>query len=241
MKILKLYLISIFALILASCKDDPVINKTGKINFEISYNIDGDTLKRDTIIYTNSSGNKYSVNHFEYYLSGFTFYKNDGSSYKSDDVFYINIKKPLSNKLNIENIPTGDYKSLTYYIGLDSFKNKTNSLPNTLENINMAWPDAMGGGYHFIKLEGYFLDKTGTKQDGYAMHLGTNSNLIKIELNHSFQITSSTINKKLIANINEWFKNPANYDFDIDGNYSMGVKGAMSKLAKNGTDLFKIE
>ena len=241
MKILKLYLISIFALILAKCKDDPVINKTGKINFEISYNIDGDTLKRDTIIYTNSSGNKYSVNHFEYYLSGFTFYKNDGSSYKSDDVFYINIKKPLSNKLNIENIPTGDYKSLTYYIGLDSFKNKTNSLPNTIENINMAWPDAMGGGYHFIKLEGYFLDKTGTKQDGYAMHLGTNSNLIKIELNHSFQITSSTINKKLIANINEWFKNPANYDFDIDGNYSMGVKGAMSKLAQNGKDLFKIE
>ena len=241
MNYIKFSFYSFILFIAGSCKDDPAKIDKGNVSFKISYSIDTDTLQIDTIKYLNAAGNKYSVNHFEYFLSGFTFYKDDNTTYTSDEVFYVNIKKPLTNVLSIQNIPFGDYKSISFNIGLDSFKNKTNSLPNTIENINMAWPDAMGGGYHFIKLEGYFLDKTGTKQDGYAMHLGTNPNLIKIELNHSFKITNSTINKKLIANINEWFKNPANYDFDIDGNYSMGVKGAMSKLAQNGKDLFKIE
>lgn len=241
MKILNYLIIIIISTILVSCKDDPLKNETGDINFNILYNIDGENLLLDTIKYTNAAGNKYSVNHFEYYISGVTFIKNNESKHTSNEVCYINIKKSNTNVLNFTNIPIGEYKTVTFYIGLDSFTNKSNKLTNTIENVNMAWPDAMGGGYHFIKLEGYFLDKSGTKQDGYAMHLGTNSNLIKIEINHQFSISKNTLNKKLLLNINEWFKNPSNYDFDIDGNYSMGVKGAMSKLAKNGADLFKIE
>ncbi|NUM30759.1 MAG: hypothetical protein HUU47_00345 [Bacteroidetes bacterium] len=234
-------LILISNLIFISCKDDPIGEKKGNIKFGLQYFIDNDTLKTDTIIYTNAAGNKYSINHFEYFLSGFSFQKNDNSWHTTDNVFYVNIKKTLTNTISLNNIPYGDYKSVTFYLGLDSIRNQSNYLPNTIENINMAWPDAMGGGYHFIKLEGYFLDKSGTKQDGYAMHLGTNKNLIKIEINHPFSINANSLDKKLIMNINEWFKNPLNYDFDIDGNYSMGVDGAMSKLAQNGKDLFKIE
>lgn len=241
MKQIIFYFLSLNILFLNACKDDPLIEKKGNITFGVSYFIDSDSLTRDTILFTNAAGNKYSVNHFEYYLSGFSFQKSDNSIHSTNDVFYVNIKKSETNNITIQNIPVGDYKTISFYIGLDSIRNQSNYLPNTIENVNMAWPDAMGGGYHFIKLEGYFLDKTGTKQDGYAMHLGTNKNLIKIEITHPFSINENTINKKLLMNINEWFKNPSNYDFDIDGNYSMGVDGAMSKLARNGKDLFKIE
>jgi uncharacterized protein YwgA len=41
-------------------------------------------------------------------------------------------------------------------------------------------------------------------------------------------------------NINEWYANPAVYDFEVDGNYSMGLSAAMLKLSKNGKDVFSI-
>lgn len=105
----------------------------------------------------------------------------------------------------------------------------------------MAWPDAMGGGYHFMKMEGYFLDKSGLNKNGYAMHLGNNFNLIKVDINIPISITGETQNKTLTMNINEWYKNPSFYDFEIDGNYSMGVPNAMSKLAQNGKDVFTVK
>jgi hypothetical protein len=39
-------------------------------------------------------------------------------------------------------------------------------------------------------------------------------------------------------NVAEWFKNPAIYDFNADGNYSMNSMAAMLKLKNNGTDVF---
>jgi len=42
-------------------------------------------------------------------------------------------------------------------------------------------------------------------------------------------------------NMNEWFKNPAVYDFNMDGNYSMSSMMAMEKLMMNGADVLKIK
>lgn len=42
-------------------------------------------------------------------------------------------------------------------------------------------------------------------------------------------------------NLNEWFRNPFIYDFNIDGNYSMGSSAAMAKLKANGVDIFHFQ
>ena len=196
-----------------SCKKDTVVLEPGALKLTVKYSIDNDSLQFDTIKYLNAAGNKYSLSHLEYFISGVTFYKSDGSSFISNSVFYINAQKPISNSLFVSNIPQGTYSSISLLIGLDSNTNKTNFLPNILDNINMAWPDAMGGGYHFMKMEGYFKDKAGVKQDGYAMHLGRNNNLVKINLSYPIIITTDLQTKTLTMNINEWYKNPSNYDF----------------------------
>lgn len=224
-----------------SCKKDIAIPDPGSIKFAVEYTVDGGSLQFDTIKYLNAAGNKYSINHLEYFVSGFTFNKSDGSSHKSNSVFYANAQRPLTNSIVIDNLPQGSYTSISFFIGLDSNTNKTNFLPNTLDNINMAWPDSMGGGYHFMKMEGYFLDKTGLQKDGYTMHLGKNINLVKIDLNIPLVITKDIQTKTLTMNINEWYKNPSVYDFEVDGNYSMGLPNAMSKLTQNGKDVFTIK
>lgn len=95
----------------------------------------------------------------------------------------------------------------------------------------MEWPQLMGGGYHFLKLEGNYIDNSATY--GYAMHLGTNNCLIPIKLFSPIHISNDAKTKlKLKMNINEWFKNPHLFDFNLDANNIMGDSINMKKLLK---------
>lgn len=218
-----------------SCKKES--NPTGSLQTTITYNIDGQPLLYDTLLYQNEAGNNYGINKLNYYLSGFRFKKANGTVYNSAEMFYIEAFTPATNQFTFNELPSGDYTQLSFYVGLDSVHNLTDALPATLENINMAWPDMMGGGYHFMKLEGHAQDSAGTY--GFAMHLGKNANLVSITLNKAFSIADGQSSSlQLHMNINEWFRNPATYNFETDGNYSMSNDAAMLKLKNNGSDIF---
>ena len=236
-----LWIISMIAMFAACKKDEtetpqpaaPVWNAT------VNFKVDNSALLFDTILYTNDAGNNYSVSRLQFYLSGFEFENQTGTTYMTDDVFYIDAITGTNTKLNFNNIPFGNYKRVKFYIGLDSANNITNALPNTVENQQMAWPDFMGGGYHFMKFEGSFLYNSSTW--GFAMHLGKNQNLVTVELNNAFDVKSVSDTLNFTMNLNEWFRNPLVYDFNIDGNYSMNDDTAMSKLSLNGSDVFIVQ
>jgi len=124
-------------------------------------------------------------------------------------------------------------------LGIDSTRNKIFALPATTDNLNMAWPDIMGGGYHFIKLEGYYIDTINVKR-GFAVHLGKNTNLASIKISHP--MSQKTANQKYVLafDVNEVFTNPYIYNFNIDNNYTMADAGAMLKIKTNISDAFKI-
>ncbi|MFN8298916.1 MAG: MbnP family protein [Chitinophagales bacterium] len=218
-----------------SCKKEGSL--TGTLQTTVSYNVDGLPLLYDSLIYHNDAGNLYGINKLNYYLSGFHFKKASGSVYSSPEVFYLEAFNPGTNQFTFKDVPSGDYTEISFYLGLDSVHNLTDALPATLENINMAWPDMMGGGYHFMKFEGHAQDSAGTY--GFAMHLGKNANLVSITLNRAFSITEDQpATLPLHMNINEWFRGPSIYNFETDGNYSMSNDAAMLKLKNNGSDIF---
>lgn len=237
-KVFWLATITVFMLGIPSCKKDEK-PASGDINVQMSYHFDGATALLDTLAFAHPAGYTYSLNRLQFYLSGFEFTNEAGGKFSSSGVLYFDMKKPEFSSGMIAGVPGGTYTSVRFYLGLDSIQNKSNALPATTENINMAWPDGMGGGYHFMKLEGYYKNNAGTY--GYAMHLGRNPNLVVINLplNH-FKVNGNK-NFRLIMNIQEWFKNPAIYDFDTDGNYSMGSMVAMNKLKNNGADVFTVD
>lgn len=229
--------------ILASCRKDttesplPVVT-SGNLNITMAYRFDSSMLQTDTIKYKNAAGYKMSITRLQYYLSNFKFLNSDGSTYSFNQVCYLDAKDPNFSNIKFIGVPLGNYKGLSFTIGLDTSINKTYYLPATVENNNMEWPPAMGGGYHFMKLEGYFVDTSGTW--GYNMHLGSNGTAVAVSLaNKPFSITETTSNIQLKMNISEWFKNPSVYDFNIDGVFSMGNMAAMLKLKNNGSDVFK--
>ncbi len=236
-----LILIGSLALTVVACKKDTTTNPTPlpveKIfNFKIGYNVDGVPLQFDTMMYQNSAGNQFSINKIHYYLSGFKFIAANGNFTSSDTIIYLEAGSGSPNHFQIKGLEFGNYSSISFYIGLDSTSNITGNLPNTVANLNMAWPELMGGGYHFMKFEGNFLNQ-GTSY-GFAMHLGKNPHLVTINIQRSIIIHNPVDSISLNMNINEWFKNPNIYDFNTDGNYSMGSDAAMLKLSQNGTDVF---
>ncbi|QLH46202.1 MAG: hypothetical protein HWD58_11555 [Bacteroidota bacterium] len=90
-----------------------------------------------------------------------------------------------------------------------------------------------------MKLEGYLIQNT--QQVGYAVHLGNNPHLVRCVIPMPFHLYAGHQNAKLVMNINEWFDHPSRYDLIQDGNYTMGDSLLMSKVAKNGQDVFTLK
>lgn len=208
------------------------------VTFSLLHEVDGVPLVFNSQWYDHPAGGyTYSVTRLFYYLSDIRLVRSDSSELRLVDYIYVDAAQSQYCSFTAASVPLGDYIGLKFNIGLDSVLNQTDALPATAENQGMEWPVPMGGGYHFMKFEGYYLD---TVQHGFAMHLGRNSNLVPVGIWQRVAIQSATKTLKLSMNMNEWFRNPAIYDFNVDGPSSMGSMPAMMKLAMNGKDVFTL-
>ncbi len=194
----------------------------------------------DTVDYVNDAGYKYSISKLEYYLSFIQLEREDGKIYLADSIFYVNAKRK-NQHITLTEIPSGHYTRISFLIGINKAKNKTDYLPATTENLGMAWPDMMGGGYHFIKMEGHFSDTQNNKQ-GYAIHLGTDAMQVAHHpLVYNVSVSSATqAALHLNMNVNEWLRNPHTYDFMKDGNYTMSDPKLMKLINENGKDVYTL-
>ena len=234
-----------FLVLFSACKKDTEsvtqsAVPTGSLTLNLTHKIDNGSLTYDTIKYQNAAGNKFSVTRLFYYISGVKLYKADDTYSIVQQANYVDASNANST-FTLTNVPTGSYTNISFYIGIDTVHNLTGTLPETMENINMAWPPEMGGGYHFMKLEGHYLDGNNVER-GYTMHLGTSAALVS----HNKLPVSLTINANqtsslnLQMDINEWFTHPYNYNFNTDGNYTRGNVPLMQLISNNGKDVFTI-
>ena len=159
----------------------PQLTEYSSAQISLQVKVDSDNLEWDTVKFVNVAGNKYGVHNINMYISNIKMKTITGEIYFSKKIFYLDPLDIKKNKLILDSIPVGIYDEISFYIGVDSVQNKSFLLPTSIDNLNMAWPDAMGGGYHFLKLEGYYLDNLSVKK-GFAIHLGKNSNIPFIKI-----------------------------------------------------------
>lgn len=221
--------------ITAGCKKTDRTN--GVLNVEVNHTVDGAPLIWDSLLYTNQAGNVYSVERLQYYLSDFRFYANKVFIAQKDTVLYVDARKGEANHFMLDKVPLAYFDSVSFMIGVSPQKNITNGLPATMENTIMAWPEMMGGGYHFMKLEGRWKD--GQQTPGFAMHIGTQGLQVQAGMPCDVAVTTGGTKLQLTMNINEWFRNPHTFNFANDGVYIMGNVPLMRKIQENGWDVFR--
>ena len=256
------FLLTVITMIsfLVSCKEeDP---EPGKINLVFMELVDGLPLVVDSIKYENEAGNEYMVTEVQYFISNLKLYYQDGQSYEIKDsqgIHYVDSDIPETKEWMItDEVPSGIIDSIVFTFGLDEETNKSGLFPNPPES-NMFWPDELGGGYHYMKLNGKWLD-TQVMLNPFNFHLGIGQtydttghvtgfvqNYFKVSV--CLAVYSSfimiidpgqTTDLGFLMNIDSWFKTPHTWDFNIMGGMMMQNQDALNAACENGFDVFAI-
>lgn len=149
--------LALAALSLASCKKDSDTNpssQTGEFDVEFEHTVGTAPLVLNTQVYTTPVGDQFNVSTFKYYISNLKLTKTDGTQYAVPESYYlVNSATSSTQHLTIKDVPVGDYKALTFTIGVDSARNVAGAQTGALDPSNaMFW--SWNSGYIFTKLEG---------------------------------------------------------------------------------------
>jgi hypothetical protein len=108
---------------------------------------------------------------------------------KAESYFIIDELTPASTLLTIPNIPAGNYKSISYGIGVDKAQfdlgaTGQGNFLTTAQNAGMMW--SWSAGYKFVAFEGTFTSSTVTTDTNFKLHTGqtgTDYNYATISMN----------------------------------------------------------
>jgi len=229
---------------LVSCKKPA---NYGDLTVNIDYSVNGKALITDSLCYCNEAGNEFLITEIQWFISKMELQDERGEWVSSEQkIFYIDTDITESQTLQIASIPVGRYKALRFVFGLDEEDNRTGLFTDPPES-EMFWPDFLGGGYHYMKLNGKFLNAEGHLAP-LAIHLGIGQNedctefyqnYFIVELPIDFTIKENTVNQfDLTMVIDNWFRNPNLYDFNTFGSAIMQNQAAQQALKENGKDVF---
>lgn len=222
-------------LLLLSCSQqiDPE-SFSARLKIKIQHQVDEVPLQRDTLAYQNRAGQHYEVSKLEYYISDFWLGNGDNGT-GTKNCRYVRDSRNETLSWTLDSLAVGSYDTLRFFIGIPPDRNIEGGLPPTMDNINMTWPETMGGGYHFLRLEGRYRGDS-IAHSGFALHLGKNEHLVRITIPGPFKLHQGTQKGVLTMDVNEWFQTPYTYDLNKDPNYTMSDSFAMNKIADNGKD-----
>lgn len=253
----------LFLLIPIACKKEgpqKLPENSGHLIFTFDHVFDDAPIVTDSLMYTNAAGNKFMINELMYFISDVTLYAGGKSAFvfNETNIHYVNIETPGTLTWAPEDsIPAGVYDSIVFTFGIAKPTNKNGLFVNAPE-VNMAWPDILGGGFHYMMLNGKWLDTAGVLQNA-NVHLGIGqlykSNTMDTDsiyeyVDNAFRVTpkqsafgiiqQQTVNIQITMHVDSWFKTPVLYDFNVFGGKIMMKQHAMKTLCNNGYDVFTV-
>jgi len=262
MKSIPAYLLTlIFLASLFSCKNEEP-PEPGNISLYFEELVDGLPLEIDTVMYVNEAGNQYMITEVQYFISNVELIYHDGGSYMIRHNRGIHYRDrdiaETSQWFITEYIPIGTVDSIVFTFGFNDTTNQSNMFLNPPES-NMFWPEQLGGGYHYMKMNGKWKNSEniiapfnfhlgiGQTYDTTGQVTGFVQNYFKVKV--SLPVYSSyiiiiqpgiTTELMLSMNIESWFKTPNTWDFNAWGGMMMQNQEALAKACENGYDVFTI-
>lgn len=222
---------------------------SGQLKIDFSFHIDGTPLERDTFLYCNAAGNEYKVTDLQFFISNVVLTMADGKRVPivCDKAAHY-VDAALDSTLSwipADELPCGAYKSIEFCFGLAPELNYTGAYPSAPEN-NMSWPALLGGGYHYMKINGFWQSPDRTAKP-FALHTGRtvtdgetadHSFTVSLPLSQFAVSKESVANLTIAMNINGWFNAPNLINLDETGGSIMQNQLIQEQLAENGSQVF---
>lgn len=219
------------------------INMVNKVN--------GNDLVLNTtnLPYSNEAGQDFKVTRLRYLISDIAFHKADGSCFTIDEYHFVDATDSTTFVFSPTTaVPEGEYTSISFNFGFD-LENNVSNIYADLNSVSFKWPEMLGGGYHFMQLEGVY-DSSGTERT-FLTHMGTARNMnvtpTTYEDNHfEAKPANSAITIAgdrafdIEMNVEEWYKNPYTWDFNVYPRGIMPQYDPQRKLNLNGPSVFTV-
>ncbi|MDC1327279.1 hypothetical protein N8252_03030 [Ulvibacter sp.] len=230
------------------CKnDDDNTASLVSVGFNFTHNWDENDIQNsdfETTQYINAFGTEQTISKLVYLISDITFTTAAGMVYDSGDFNLVDVREGtnLSYTPNVQ-VPPGDY-AVSFTFGFDDEDNIDGAYPELNQTAEGPWgvPAMLGGGYHYMRLEGKYKD-TAAMDVGYAYHAirANDMNVTPLLLEDtSFvvnlgQVTvSNTTDIEIKMNVAEWFKNPNTWNLNTLFATLMPNFEAQKMISENG-------
>lgn len=250
----KIIAIIVFSVVVfSSCveEDIPGLQNTNvSINFKHDW--DGTNVSStnfNTIQYFNENNDELSIEKLRYLISDVTFHKSNGQTIVVEGYNLVDVTNDenLTYVLPTQ-IPIGTYSNVSFTFGFDNDDN-TDGVFTDLNSASWNVPMMLGGGYHFMQLEGKFINNIASEQ-GYQYHairavdnadpmnLVFQDTFFTVNLGEVIVRNNSSFDVKM--NIAEWFKNPHSWNLNDLNSMLMPNFAAQVKMYDNGQDAFNL-
>ncbi|MCK6554726.1 hypothetical protein L6Q96_09130 [Candidatus Binatia bacterium] len=193
--------------------------------------------------YTNAAGNRYGVMRLQYFVSDFVLEREGMDPVRLDDIHYVDLAEPATLQYTPSTpIPPGSYTGVSFVFGIPRAKNVSNAFVRPPESL-MEWPDMMGGGYHYMKLEGRFVDRQ-QQIANYKLHTGMLMGMdysVPVALpDLAIDVDDDEVEVEIAMDIAEWLQDPNVYDFNDYMPGMMGNAPAQRTAQQNGWNVFAL-
>lgn len=223
-------------------------NTALKLNFINLMN--NSALQLQNTTYTNLSGNRFSIDKFQYYISNIKLKNTQtGQTFTEPNSYHLLERKANTHidEILIQNIPTGQYDQIEFAVGIDKVRNLSIDQVGDLDpSNNMAWDWKTG--YKFLLLEGSIFPATGEKR-GLVYHIGADENFrtVTFNLNNFPNInrmrlnmeSGKTSNMNINVEVSTLFNSPNR--IDIEQNRTVMFGGISDQVANNYATMFSIQ
>lgn len=260
--LIALIAVPLFSISFTSCEDEDdeietmIIEKTVEperynltINMVNKANGNDVVLNTTDMPYINEAGQSFKITRLRYLISDIAFHKADGSCFTIDEYHFVDATDTTTFVFNPTTaVPEGEYTSISFNFGFDLEDNQTGIYAD-LNSASFGWPTPLGGGYHFMQLEGIY-DSSGTERT-FLTHMGTaRNNTVTPTTFEDNHFEAKPVNSAITIsgdrafdiemNVEEWYTNPYTWDFNAYPRMLMPRYDPQRKLNLNGPSVFTV-
>lgn len=253
----------------AADEDDGSCEYGIEVRFE--HEVDGSPLRFNDRDYVNANGDTFRVERLRYLISDLVLHREGASDLRAEGYHLVRIAP--NNSITYGNdpsnpslswsppleVPSGSYEGLSFTFGFSS-EDDLSGAYESLNQANWAWPDMLGGGYHYLQFEGEY-DSNATTRPVFNMHMGkardsSGSNVsylnnhFHVEWDRSFSIDGDGAGLTFVMDLKKWFAPPpASLDNGNGAIWNLKERpkavmpdyGSQRVLNANGRNVFSFE